>query len=470
MMIDRMIARFTTIFFVLSAFCGNAQMNIVVANVPQLTPLRDTLYVAGSFNNWNPRDENYRMELGPNGYSVSISGVAGSSYSYKITRGNWPTVEGSATGGFIGDRSLVYQSGATETISVLGWEDIGGNPTITEHVRILDSNFHIPQLQRNRRIWISFPPDYFTSAAYYPVVYMHDGQNVFNAGTSFSGEWRVDESMLDELEQACSQAIIVAIDNGGAQRINEYAPWTNSEYNQGGQGDEYCSFLVNTLKPFIDANYRTLSDRNNTAIMGSSLGALISAYAAFTYPEVFGKVGLFSSAYWFNPEIFTLAENHQNIPNTNIYHVCGTNEGNGSVLDDQNEMIQRLQNNGYQSDELQSLHWADGAHSEWFWDREFPAAYTWLIDCASNQSEMAISKDISLFPNPADTSFEIQSSGDRIVSIEILSQEAKAVRWERYFEPLYSLKQDVSELNSGVYFVVIGLDGGKRYTFRLIKQ
>jgi predicted alpha/beta superfamily hydrolase len=469
-MINRMIARYLSSLMLLIGVSACAQMTITVATTPQLTPLRDTLYVAGSFNNWNPRDENFRMELGPNGYSVSFSGVAGTTYNYKITRGNWPTVEGSATGGFMADRSLVYQSGATETIFVLGWEDIGGNLTVTEHVRILDSNFHIPQLQRNRRIWISFPPDYFTSANYYPVIYMHDGQNVFNAGTSFSGEWRVDESMTNELQNACSQSIIVAIDNGGGERLNEYAPWVNSQYNQGGQGAEYCSFLVNTLKPFIDANYRTLSDRSNTAIMGSSLGALISAYAAFSYPEVFGKVGLFSPAYWFNPEIFDLGENHDNLPGTLVYHVCGTNEGNGSVLEDQNEMIQNLQNNGYPSDEFQSLDWADGAHSEWFWDREFPAAYTWLIDCSSNQSDLIISKDLRLFPNPADTSFEIQSSGDRIVSLEILSQEAKAVRWERYFEHLYSLKQDVSELNSGVYFVVIGLDGGKRYTFRLIKK
>lgn len=465
-----MIARVLSSLMLLITVSTWAQMTIVVSTTPQLTPLRDTLYVAGSFNNWNPRDENFRMELGPNGYSVLINGVSGQSYNYKITRGSWPTVEGSTTGGFIADRSLIYQSGATETISVLGWEDIGGNPTITEHVRILDSNFHIPQLQRNRRIWISFPPNYFTSANYYPVIYMHDGQNVFNAGTSFSGEWRVDESMTNELQNACAQSIIVAIDNGGGERLNEYAPWVNSQYNQGGQGAEYCSFLVNTLKPFIDANYRTLSDRSNTAIMGSSLGALISAYAAFSYPEVFGKVGLFSPAYWFNPEIFDLGENHDNLPGTLVYHVCGTNEGNGSVLEDQNEMIQNLQSNGYLSDELQSLDWADGAHSEWFWDREFPAAYTWLIDCASNQSDLIISKDLRLFPNPADTSFEIQSSGDRIVSLEILSQEAKAVRWERYFEHLYSLKQDVSELNSGVYFVVIGLDGGKRYTFRLIKK
>lgn len=469
-MLNRMIARLGALCFILLATMARGQMTILVANTPQLTPLRDTLYVAGSFNNWNPRDENYRMELGPNGYSVSITGVNGNAYNYKITRGNWPTVEGSATGGFIADRTVLYQQGSTETISVLGWEDIGGNPTVSAHVRILDSNFHIPQLQRNRRVWICFPPDYFTSAEYYPVIYMHDGQNVFNSGTSFSGEWRVDESMINELENACTQSIIVAIDNGGAERLNEYAPWMNTQYNQGGQGDEYCSFLVNTLKPFIDANYRTLSDRSNTAIMGSSLGALISAYAAFTYPEVYGKVGLFSPAYWFNPGIFDLAEDHNNLSGTFIYHVCGTNEGNGSVLDDQNEMIQRLQNNGYPGDELQSLDWAEGAHSEWFWDREFPAAYLWLVDCASGQPESLISMDLNLFPNPTDTSFQIQSNRERIVSLEMFGQDGKCVRWERYFEHLHALKQDVSALNSGVYFVVIGLDGGKRYTFRLIKQ
>ncbi len=163
-MLSRMIARFVTIVLLMIALGMHAQMSLVISSVPQLTPLRDTLYVAGSFNGWNPRDENYRMESGPNGYSVLIQGTNGSSYSYKITRGSWPTVEGSSTGGFIADRSLIFQNGSSLSIEVAGWEDIAGNPTVTPNVRILDSNFHIPQLQRNRRIWISFPPDYFISS------------------------------------------------------------------------------------------------------------------------------------------------------------------------------------------------------------------------------------------------------------------------------------------------------------------
>jgi predicted alpha/beta superfamily hydrolase len=324
-------------------------------------------------------------------------------------------------------------------------------------------------LNRLRRIWICFPPDYFTTENYYPVVYMHDGQNVFNAGTSFAGEWEVDEAMQDAVQQACSNAIVVAIDNGGGNRLDEYAPWLNTQYNEGGQGGQYVDFIVNTLKPYIDDEFRTLPQKENTAIIGSSLGGLISAYAIFTYPEVFGRAGIFSPAYWFNPQIFDLAASHTAGEGNKIYHVCGTSEGNGSVLTNQNQMISLLEGNGYGPNQLLGLDDPNGAHSEWFWREEFPAAYTWLIDCAALDVTENAQSEFRLFPNPSDSVVKIESE-EKIISYSILHQNGQLVQNNHTIQAAYTLEASVESLVSGTYFIVLHLESGKRSTLRLIKK
>jgi predicted alpha/beta superfamily hydrolase len=141
-------------------------------------------------------------------------------------------------------------------------------------VKIIGSNFFIPQLNRYRRIWIYLPVSYATSGKKYPVLYMHDGQNVFDDSTSFSGEWGVDET-LDTLEIKTKEVIVVAIDNGGDKRMNEYSPYDMDRFGKG-EGDLYVDFLVNTLMPYINRNYRTKKYGRNTFVAGSSMGGLIS--------------------------------------------------------------------------------------------------------------------------------------------------------------------------------------------------
>ncbi len=161
-------------------------------------------------------------------------------------------------------------------------------------------SFIIPQLNRERRIWMYLPPDYEVSNEAYPVVYMHDAQNLFDETTSYSGEWSVDETLDRLFKDKNLKLIVVGIDNGGEKRLDEYSPWKNEKYG-GGEGDAYLDFVVNTLKPYIDNNFNTLKDKTNTAIIGSSMGGLISHYAALKYPEVFGKIGVYSPAFWFSP-------------------------------------------------------------------------------------------------------------------------------------------------------------------------
>lgn len=235
-----------------------------------------------------------------------------------------------------------------------------------------------PYLPRTRRIWIYLPRSYYTeSNRHYPVIYAHDSQNLFDVSTSFSGEWGIDES-LDALSQ---ELIVVGIDNGGAERINELTPFRNSNYG-GGQANDYLDFIVHKLRPYINSHFRTKSERENTAILGSSLGGLCSFYAALRYEDIFGLIGIFSPSFWFTDDIYTYAESYrfQNSP-PRLYFVGGQLESS-SMISDMQSMINLLKNTTKQYNDKSQLTFvnaADGQHQEWFWKREFPNAIKWLF-------------------------------------------------------------------------------------------
>ena len=140
---------------------------------------------------------------------------------------------------------------------------------------------------------------------------MHDGQNVFDKATSYSGEWEVDET-LNTLHYAYNlDVIVVAIDNSD-ERMQEYTAWTHERYGAP-KGKEYVEFIAKTLKPAIDQKYRTKKDAQNTAIMGSSMGGLISHYAAFAHPDVFGKAGVFSPSFWYAKDCYEFTKKSSEI-------------------------------------------------------------------------------------------------------------------------------------------------------------
>ncbi|MEM9820675.1 MAG: alpha/beta hydrolase-fold protein, partial [Bacteroidota bacterium] len=290
-------------------------------------------------------------------------------------------------------------------IDILSWEDLGpagnGPSTATDNVLLLDQDFYIPQLDRSRRIWIYLPPDYQNTNKTYPVLYLQDGQNVFDAFTSFSGEWEVDESLNQLFDLGDEGAIVVAIANGGAERINEYSPWVNPNYG-GGEGALYVDFIVNTLKPYIDNNYRSRPEREYTGIVGSSMGGLIAMYAAIEHQEVFGKAGVFSPSFWFTDQAYNHVSNTGKEADTRIYLLAGDLESNGSVVAAIEAMYSTLIAAGFDAAEVNVHTHADGQHSEWFWAREFPDAYLWL--CADPTTSTTTNNStwkVSVFPNPA---------------------------------------------------------------------
>ncbi len=404
----------------------SAQMTIRVISTPQLTPLFDDIYIAGSFNDWAGGDENYKLTQDNQGWIISLTGTEGENIGFKFTRGAWESVEGNASGAFIQDRSLTYQNGQTVELNIAGWEDIAGNHTVTPHVRILDSDFFMPQLNRNRRIWITLPTDYATNETSYPVVYMHDGQNVFDAATSFAGEWRVDEAMALPSMSGCKQTIFVAIDNGGSLRIDELSPWPNSEYNAGGEGDEYVDFIVETLKPFIDEHFRTLPQRDHTTITGSSLGGLISMYAIAKHNNVFSKAGVFSPAFWFNPEIFDYVEANPLSSDSKVYFVCGTNESASMV-----PMMQQMRDLLFSSDVPQGnvgyLAVTGGQHNENFWANQFPVGHHFLAACETVGIEARSKASVKFFPNPMNDSLQIEFSSAQGNKVSIYDGKGKLV-------------------------------------------
>ncbi|MEM6726246.1 MAG: alpha/beta hydrolase-fold protein, partial [Bacteroidota bacterium] len=406
--------RFLALLFCLLPLFLSAQITIIVDQIPTNTPVDDDIFIAGDFQSWNPGDPAYILaeDVNEQRHFIDLPAMSGA-ILFKFTRGNWTSVEGTANGGFIPDRSHIVNPGDTLFLQIEGWEDLTGgggpNSTAADNVSILSGNFYMPQLDRFRRIWIYLPPDYETSGIDYPVLYMHDGQNVFDAFTSFIGEWEVDET-LNDLQNLNGDlgCIVVAVDNGGAFRLSEYTPWSNPNYG-GGEGDLYVDFLVQTLKPYIDANYRTLPQRESTGIMGSSLGGLISLYAGIKYQNVFGKVGALSPAYWINPEMNGFVTSTGKQADMRIYQLMGTLEG-ASVVADMYDMENDLLTAGFSSDEVLTVEKADGEHSEWFWAREFEEAYLWLCGNLTVDVEEPMLPDfqVNLFPNPVSDRLTLQ--------------------------------------------------------------
>lgn len=203
------------------------------------------------------------------------------------------------------------------------------------YLPIVTHYIDVPYDNKKRRVRVLLPKNYDKEKSKsYPVLYMHDGQNIFYSRESYSGHsWKIIP--LIKNHDMLPKMIIVAIDNSSEDRIDEYTPWQlNPEEldrtnHVGGYGIEYGEWVVNTIKPFIDEQYRTKTDRRDTLLAGSSLGGLITAYMGAAYPNVFGSLGVFSLASWVNEEPFlNYIKEHPLDSNTKVYIQVGTEEGN----------------------------------------------------------------------------------------------------------------------------------------------
>mgnify|MGYP001545184107 CR=1 FL=1 len=189
-------------------------------------------------------------------------------------------------------------------------------------------------LESEHDVIVYLPPGYDEDVERrYPVLYMQDGQNLFDEATSFSGEWHLDEAAEQMIREGLvAPLIIVGIYNAGAYRIDEYTPTRDAAKRAGGNADKYGRMLVEELKPFIDGEYRTLPDARNTGIGGSSLGGLVSLYLALKYSGIFWNVAVLSpSVWWDNRFIVRRVRALNAAPPLRVWLSTGTAEGDGVV-------------------------------------------------------------------------------------------------------------------------------------------
>ncbi|WP_272029888.1 alpha/beta hydrolase [Oceanobacillus kimchii] len=268
------------------------------------------------------------------------------------------------------------------------WEEVLNDDkmhSISGDVRVINA-FPIPQLNTERRVWIYLPRSYNESDRRYPVLYMHDGQNVFNQATSWGTEWGVDETLEHmTMDEPALETIVVAIDHGGDQRNNEYNFTINPEYGFGGKGEAYAAFLAETLKPYIDRHYRTLSAPEHTMIGGSSFGAYISLYTAIRYPNQFNRVSGFSFVMWQDSDaIIRLIEQSEVSPTLRIYLSIGEQETdnpefNRIACEHVTLARQTLITAGVAESRIRFDVIPDGTHHESTWGPLFSEAHRWLM-------------------------------------------------------------------------------------------
>lgn len=248
----------------------------------------------------------------------------------------------------------------------------------------------IPYYNEKRRVRVLLPKDYQKEEwATYPVLYMHDGQNVFYSKEAFVGHsWKVIPTIKNN--KHIPKMIVVAIDNAGGNRLDEYGPWVTDQNKSeefsdaGGDGMDYGEWFVNELKPYIDNQYRTLPGREHTMLAGSSMGGIITAYMGSRYPEVFGVIGVFSLASWFSErEFLRFIEGNPLHPDTKVYIQVGTAEGddtdkhfidgkmNQAYIDSTIRYYQSLLKSGHSIDNIWLRILADETHHELYWAKHF---------------------------------------------------------------------------------------------------
>lgn len=364
------------------------------AYAPADTPQYDVLFVSGNcpeLGNWNPGLVSLARKDGA--YVLDVEVKAGAPLEYKYTRGTWDTVEKGADFSELENRRFTPLAPAELTDKIEKWADkkpyLPEKATVTGTLRY-HRDFKSRALGNKRTLAVWLPPSYAASGSKrYPVIYMHDGQNLFDKATAFIGEeWGADEAAAALAAQAPAlEAIIVGVYNTG-ERSAEYTPHRDAARG-GGKGREYARFIVKEVKPFIDASYRTLPGRRHTSVAGSSLGGLISLYLLLEYPGVFSGAGVLSpSLYWADRALPALAAKKAAAGKMKIWLSMGTEEGEGAeraaALEDARKLRGVLLGKGFaENKDLVYVEDQGARHSEKYWAGQVPALLRFLLQGGS---------------------------------------------------------------------------------------
>ncbi|MEB3198417.1 MAG: alpha/beta hydrolase-fold protein [Candidatus Sericytochromatia bacterium] len=370
----------------------DSKIRITVDVLAPSTPARARLYLASTLNDWRTDDPAYRFEeLEPGRYRLGLDVPRGTTMEYKITRGTWRTVEVDERGQELENRRLAALGTTTVRLDIPHWRDQASarrpaRPRSTD-VSVVGP-LPIPVLGREREVVVYLPPGYHQEPnRRFPVLYMFDGQNLFDPATAFNVEWGVDET-CDRLVRSGELAplIVVGIYNGGEKRLSEQSPWKDARLGADGEGHAFLRWVVGGLKDHIDAHYRTLTGPEHTGVAGSSMGGLTALFAAYRYPLVFGRVAALSPAFWFaRSQIFRYIAGMPPPLGARIYLDCGELETarvhpKRDFYRVAHSMVDLLTLQGFKAED--NMRWVSdprGTHSEACWARRVGPALSWLF-------------------------------------------------------------------------------------------
>ncbi len=339
------------------------------------------VFISGNFNDWNAQSPSFKMlKINDGHYEFTFSDTSTYPYhlEYKYNRGGWDNEEADDFGSKTSNR-IVIKNQHLITDFVPRWFNKGKSYPIhlLPKIEVVHQNFEIPQLNKTRRVTILLPVDYYENTRRYPVLYLQDGQNLYEKNAPF-GTWGIDEKLAVLKEKGHGNIIVVAIDHGETERIHEFTPPTHINLGIGRkEGTKYLDFMANTLKPHIDANYRTFTQKEFTGIGGSSMGGLISLFGGILRPETFGRILVFSPSLWIYPDVYKEAGATGALEQTKLYIYAGGRESQTMVSNVQT-LIQSI-NESPQNTEINLVVDPNGTHTESKWSVAFPEAVEWLF-------------------------------------------------------------------------------------------
>jgi len=350
-----------------------ARLTVKVIVSPKI-PKTDTLAIIGNqsvFGGWFDFSKGKMTREDDTTWIFQNSFPVNTSLEFQITRGTYNRGAIFTYGKYAGPKvPFSIKKDTTLVLRPLNWNDIF-NRSATGNIKYYH-NFEDHDLRYTRDVMVWLPPSYKKSSTKkYPVLYVHDGQNVFMPGSIYSGEWRLDE-IADSLIRtgATEEFIIVAINNTKDRWV---------EYSGTPEGMNYLKFIVNNLKPFVDKNFRTKPDKNNTAIMGSSMGGLISFYMVWMYPGVFSKAACLSTGFAYDEghAVEKFGASSKKLPGTRLYLDCGDQDVDKYFLADNERMKALLSKHP----EMQVMYkfFPGAAHNEREWSKRLDIPLKFLF-------------------------------------------------------------------------------------------
>ncbi|AWB67906.1 hypothetical protein C2869_16395 [Saccharobesus litoralis] len=385
--------RVTYLFVALTMLSLHARAQTVILKPTGSASGSYSVDLIGSFNQWE-MTPNSKMQWNDSTktYHYSIPKSPKPTLFNVYKQGDWQNPLATEYGkpytcGYFADT----ENDSSLTLDFHGWtkdKAITAPDTLVGKLITLN-DFPMKSLERSGDIYIYLPNSYLHQPnRAYPVVYMLDGQNLFTEALSYSYEWQVDET----LTATKLDIIVVGIANG-AERWKEYNPWDSVNYmgkSIQGTGNKTIQFIQQELKPYIDKNYRTRTEAENTALIGSSLGGLMALYAGIEHSDTFGKVAAFSPSFSFttfdaqtslDPAksnlISAAKQTKPNKDKNKIYFDVGEVEyGSFDLLD---TLYDSFVTAGYSPAQLKMVKDTKGRHCELDWAQRLPVALNWLF-------------------------------------------------------------------------------------------